>query len=158
MGEMCTLRTGKLCRKPSISINALALVNVQNCKTAQSIVSRHAASQRSFQSLRTAEVTTLNSLCMVTHDKSQQGSESYIYTRIELGVSMVKRLKWDPFLSTLKRIKKIPTQRRQLRIMRKIYESSRRNDKNAFMKQKKNPDFSCTRERMSNMDATLLIC
>ena len=92
MGEMCTLRTGKLCRKPSISVNALALVNVQNCKTAQFIVSRHAASQRSFQSLRTAEVTTLNSLCMVTHDKSQQGSESYIYTRIELGVSMVKRL------------------------------------------------------------------
>ena len=48
MGEMCTLRNGKLCRKPSISINALALVNVQNCKTAQSIVSRHAASQKEF--------------------------------------------------------------------------------------------------------------
>ena len=71
MGEMCTLRTGKLCRTPSISIYALALVNVQNCKTAQFIVSRHAASQRSFQSRRTAEVTTLSSLCMVTHDKSQ---------------------------------------------------------------------------------------
>ena len=76
---------------PSISINALALVKVQNCKTAQSIVC-HATSQRRFQSLRTDEITTFSALCMLTHDKSQQRSESYIYSRIELGVSMVKRL------------------------------------------------------------------
>ena len=59
-GEMSTLQTGKLCYS-TVNVKVLGLMDVQNCKRVQSLVT-HGTSKRSFLPLNTTKAT-FNSAC-----------------------------------------------------------------------------------------------
>ena len=93
-GEMCTFQMGKLCHI-AININyILVLLYVQNCKTAQPLVS-HGPSKRSLQSLHAAEATLSHASW---HRTNQQSYESYIILRDRIVVCLVKSLNQGPWV------------------------------------------------------------